>query len=332
VGSLLLAGAFGWVMHRGGIAVVPDRDAFAHMRWWTLPVYLASLVVVHWFRAWRWDYLLRPVAHVPTKRIIAVAWVGFFAIMVLPLRMGEVVRPVLLKRDGSVSGSAAMGTIAAERVLDGLFVALLLAATLSFVPRLPLEGVTFAGFPVARVIHLGYLTVGVFTAALVTLGVFLAARRWAEAATRAVVGLVSMRLAERLARIVGGLADGLRSLPDPRLMGPFLFQTAVYWSVNALGMWLLGWGCGLPMTPGQGFAVMGVLAMGILLPAGPGLFGAFQLSIFLALRMYFPDAMVHREGSAFVFLMYVSQLVFTTAAGVGALWFGHIDPRQALEE
>lgn len=330
--SLVVAGAFYFFMRRGGLPLVPPKSAFAHVRWWTVGAYFASLLVVHWFRAWRWDFLLRPVARVPTSRIISIAWVGFFAIMMLPLRMGEVVRPALLRRDGRVSGSAAMGTIAAERVLDGFFVAVLLAATLLLVPRLPLEGVVFAGFPVREVVRLGYLTVFVFGSALVTLGVFLAARRFAERATLAVVGLVSKRLALRLSRMVGDLADGLRSLPDPKLMGPFLFQTAVYWGVNALGMWLLGWGCGLDMGPAQGFAVMGVLAMGILLPAGPGLFGPFQYSIFLALRMYFPDSEVLSQGAAYVFLMYVCQFVFTTLTGLGALWFGHIDPREALDE
>lgn len=330
--SLVVAGIFVWAMQRGGVPVVPPREAFAHVRWWTVPAYLLSLVIVHWFRAWRWDFLLRPVAKVSTSRIIAIAWVGFFAIMMLPLRMGEVVRPVLIRRDGRTSGSAAMGTIAAERVLDGLYVALLLAATLAWVPRLPLAGVTFMHFPVARVVTLGYLTVGVFTAALVVLGVFLAARGFAEKFTLKVVGLVSERLAQRLARMVGGLADGLRAIPDPKLMGPFLLQTTIYWVANALGMWLLGWGCGLPMTPGQGFAVMGVLAMGILLPAGPGLFGPFQYSIFLALRMYFPDDVVMSRGAAYVFLMYVCQLVFTTGAAAGSLWLGHIDPRHALDQ
>nr|MBP6833239.1 flippase-like domain-containing protein [Deltaproteobacteria bacterium] len=137
--SLLVAGAFLLFMQRGGVPVLPDRDSFKYVRWWTVPTYFASLLVVHWFRAWRWTYLLRPVAKVPQGRIIAYAWVGFFAIMMLPLRMGEVVRPILLRREGRISGSAAMGTIAAERVLDGLFVALLLAATLWLVPRLPLH-------------------------------------------------------------------------------------------------------------------------------------------------------------------------------------------------
>ena len=146
-----------------------------------------------------------------------------------------------------------------------------------------------------------------------------------------IVGAVSPRLAERLARMVGDLADGLRSLPDPKLMAPFLLQTAIYWGVNGLGMWFLGWGCGLPMTPGQGFSVMGVLAMGILLPSGPGLFGVFQLSVFLALRMYFPQETVVGVGAAYVFIMYASQFVFQTLTGLGALWFGHIDPRDAME-
>lgn len=330
--SLLVAGAFLLFMQRGGVPVLPDRDAFKFVRWWTVPTYFASLLVVHWFRAWRWTYLLRPVAKVPQGRIIAYAWVGFFAIMMLPLRMGEVVRPILLRREGRISGSAAMGTIAAERVLDGLYVALLLAATLWLVPRLPLQGVVFGGFPVAQVVHYGYLTVAVFSAALGVLAFFLAARKLAERLTAAIVGVVSKRLAARLSRMVGDLADGLRSLPDPSLMGPFMLQTTVYWTVNALGMWLLGYGCGLPMTPSQGFAVMGVLAMGILLPAGPGLFGPFQYSIYLALRMFYPESEVLSKGSVYVFLMYACQFVFTTITGLGSLWWARIDPRTALDE
>jgi len=329
--SLLVAGAFVMFMQRGGVPVLPDTDAFKYVRWWTVPTYFASLLVVHWFRAWRWGYLLKPVATVPTSRIVAYAWVGFFAIMMLPLRMGEFVRPALLRREGSISGSAAMGTIAAERVLDGLFVALLLAATLLFVPRLPLEGVRFMNFPVEQLPRYGYLTVAVFSAALVVLAFFLAARRLAEQLTEWIIGVVSKRWAARLSRMVGDLADGLRSLPDPKLMGPFLVQTTIYWTANALGMWLLGYGCGLAMTPAQGFAVMGVLAMGILLPAGPGLFGPFQVSIYLALRMFYPESEVLSKGTVYVFLMYACQAVFSTIAGLGSLWYAHIDPRKALD-
>jgi transposase len=56
-----------------------------------------------------------------------------------------------------------------------------------------------------------------------------------------VFGLVSPRLGAVLAAKIGGLADGLRSLPDPKLMVPFMVQTAIYWGVNALGITLGPW-------------------------------------------------------------------------------------------
>jgi hypothetical protein len=314
--SLGVGAVFVWFMKRAGLDLTPDRSTFAHVKWWTVVAYFFLYGVVSYFRALRWDFLLRPIARVPTRKIIAIGFIGFLAILVLPFRMGEVVRPYLVREKGRITGSAAMGTIAAERVLDGLYVALLLALALLFVPRRDLTGVHIGGFDVARVPQLGYLTVLFFASALTVLAVFLWKRAWAERLTLRLVGVVSPKLAARVAQIVGGLADGLRSLPDPKLMGPFTVYSALYWCTNALTMWLLGWGCGLPMTPGQGFAVMGVLAMGILLPAAPGLFGAFQLAIFAALSMYFPRETVEREGAAYVFLMYVLQLVFHVVSGI----------------
>jgi uncharacterized protein (TIRG00374 family) len=286
------------------------------VRWWAVGAYFFLYSIVHYFRASRWEYLLRPIAKIPPRRMIAIGFIGFLAILVLPFRMGEIVRPFLVRQKGKITGSAAMGTIAAERVLDGLYVALFLAATLLFVPRLPLDGVRIGPLDVSTIPRLGYLTVVVFASALVVLAFFLWQRAFAEKLTYSVVGLVSQKLAKRLATIVGGLADGLRSLPNPRLMLPFTFYSAIYWTTNALTMWLLGWACGLPMTPGQGFAVMGVLAMGILLPAAPGLFGAFQLSVFAALLMYFPRKVVDCEGAAYVLLMYVLQVMFHLVAGL----------------
>jgi uncharacterized membrane protein YbhN (UPF0104 family) len=184
--------------------------------------------------------------------------------------MGEVVRPVLIRQKGKISGSAALGTIAAERVLDGLYVAILLAVALTFVPRLPLDGVMVGNFAVANVPRLGYLLVLVFAGALATLAMFLWQHALAVKLTRTIIGLVSKGLADKLEKKVSDLADGLRAVPDPKLMVPFTFETLLYWGANALTMWLLGWGCGLPMTVGHAFAVMGVLAMGILLPSAPG--------------------------------------------------------------
>lgn len=100
----------------------------------------------------------------------------------------------------------------------------------------------------------------------------------------------------------------------------FLGESLIYWTVNALGVWLLGVGVGLPMTFGHAVAVMGVLAIGILLPTGPGLFGNFQLAVGACLTLYFPEDMLATRGAVFVFLLYLLQSAVMIVAGVVPLY------------
>jgi hypothetical protein len=68
-------------------------------------------------------------------------------------------------------------------------------------------------------------------------------------------------------------------------------------------------GCGLQAIGlAEACVVMGCLGFGILVPSGPGFFGTFQLSIYLALALYLPRELVTGAGSAFVFIAFVSQL------------------------
>jgi hypothetical protein len=88
-------------------------------------------------------------------------------------------------------------------------------------------------------------------------------------------------------------------------------------------MWILGLACGLPMTFGVACAVMGVLAIGILVPAGPGLFGAFQAATYGALAMYYSPQVIMSSGAVYVFLLYATQFVWNIlAAGLATF----IDP------
>ena len=125
------------------------------------------------------------------------------------------------------------------------------------------------------------------------------------------LGLVSRRFAEKMADFVARTADGLKFLPDLRYLLPFLLETTAYWGINAFSIWVLARGCGIDsITFVQACAVMGVVGVGILVPAGPGLFGAFQASTYAGLAMYFHDDVVLGPGSVFVFLLYVFQFLW----------------------
>ena len=73
-----------------------------------------------------------------------------------------------------------------------------------------------------------------------------------------------------------------------------------------------------------------MLALGILLPSGPGLFGSFQVAVSAALKLYFPEALVGSEGSVFVFLLYVLNALVMIAIGVIPLLRMHVGLRELI--
>jgi hypothetical protein len=81
------------------------------------------------------------------------------------------------------------------------------------------------------------------------------------------------------------------------------------------------------MTFPEAMVVMGTLALGILLPAGPGYFGAFQLSVYAALALYHSPKDIIELGSMFVFLLYALQVGAQLVVGAVSLLVGVGEPR-----
>jgi uncharacterized protein (TIRG00374 family) len=309
--SLLLGGLFTWIAERGGVPILPRREQFADVQWSQVGFATLLLMILTTVRATRWRFLIAPVKRLPLREVVLVNWVGFFAIFALPLRLGEFVRPALSKLRAGIPISAGLGTVAVERVLDGAITSLCVAWALWTLPRLETTD------PIARAVpYYAGSVLFAFAGALLALGAFLWQRTLAVRLTQRVFKLFSPELGTLLARKVDSMADGIRSIGDVRLALGFLFETLVYWATNACFMLILGRACGLPMQLGHAVAVMGVLALGILLPSGPGLFGNFQVAVSAALKLYFPAAMVTNQGSVFVFLLYLLNALMMIAIGV----------------
>jgi uncharacterized protein (TIRG00374 family) len=328
--SLLIAALFVWMLHAGALPLVPGREAFSRVRWWTVPVYLVLWVLVHTIRALRWYWLLAPIRRVPIRTLLPVSLVGYAAILMFPFRTGEAVRPVLLHRRGGVSGWAAMGSVAAERIIDGLFLSILLFVALQLATPLdPLpDHIGELPVPVAVVPGAAYATFGTFFVALSVMSVFYWRRQWARDMTQAVVGLVSPALARWLATRIETVAQGLHFLPRLRFTVPFLLATLAYWALHCATAWLLAWGCGFDsISFAEACVTVGVLGLGALVPNAPGFFGAFQMSAYAGFAMYFPAADVVSAGAAYVFVAYgvqvavilISALVSATVAGTRLL-------------
>jgi uncharacterized membrane protein YbhN (UPF0104 family) len=241
----------------------------------------------------------------------------------------------MLREKGKLSMSSATGTVVAERVVDGLYLSIILAVALDFIPTIDPLPARVVGLPISvqQVRTSGFVMLGVFTTAFITIAVFYFAREWARRMTLAVFGVVSKKLGLKLAETAEKLANGLHFLGRGRDAGGFLVETTFYWGTNAFGMWLLAWGCGVvhadgsPITFGEACALMGMLGCTILIPGPPGLLGVFQAGIYAGMTMYFPTSVVTSAGAAYVFLLYATQLVWT----VGSAGFFLAVDRSALK-
>jgi hypothetical protein len=324
--SLAIAGIFVWMLRAGAMPLVPARELWDGLRGWTVGGYLLGWSAVHLVRAARWKLLLSPLGDVSWRRVLAASFLGFLAILMFPLRTGEVVRPLLIRERGRISAWAAAGTLAAERIVDGLVLSLMLLVALALATPLDPLPDSLGDLPIRVSIIPGgaYVAALGFTAALLVMFAFHLWRGAAQRLIERVLGLISAPFAAWVSERLGRLAEGLGFLSGVRHSLPFVLATVLYWLLNAACTWLLGWGSGLEaFSFSRACVVTGVLAIfGVLMPNAPGFVGAFQFSLYAGLAVFYAREHVLGEGALFVFLIYLGQMLVTFAFAAWAAFAG----------
>ncbi|HWM87123.1 MAG TPA: lysylphosphatidylglycerol synthase transmembrane domain-containing protein [Kofleriaceae bacterium] len=296
-----------------------------HAFWPYLAGYLGLLALTHFCRAWRWNNLLEPIGvRLSGARLLAISSVGFMAILALPARLGEFVRPALIRQKGKVSAAAALGTVAVERIVDGLLVSIFVFGAL-FARRGP-DAPDWM-MPTA------WAALGVFTAAAIFL---VCALRWPERAVRTAVWMTmarrfAPRLADKLEEKLHSMIRGFLVLKDASNFLRFLAWSIAYWGANGLSLWILARGFGLDLPLAAAFAVMGLVAVGITLPNSPGLTGQYQWFAGLGLGLYLSSSVMRSGGQAFTHLLWGLQVVWYIAMGALALVSRHVSFAEVVE-
>jgi uncharacterized protein (TIRG00374 family) len=317
-----------WLVWPGAKEADDLRQVIGSMRWADFAPYLAGyfglLIVIHLCRSLRWNHLLAPLGvKVPAGPLLAISSVGFMAILALPARLGEFVRPGLLRKGGYTSTAAALGTVAVERIVDGLIISLLVFGAF-FAHRGP-------GAP-GWMMPTAYLALGVFGAALAFL-VF-AMRRPGPTVTFCMGLTLLPRLMPRLAKAIEhkllDMIRGFAALKDVRNLALFLVWSLVYWGANGFALWLLAHAFHLELSLVGAYATMALLGVGISLPNSPGLVGQFQWFTLLGLSIYLGFDASHPAPEALAFsiaqhLLQVTWYVAMGAIGLATPWVSFHD-------
>lgn len=303
--SALIAGVALAIASRR-VGTIPDDFTIAA---WSLPTYLAVLLAYFFARAIRWWILVRAIAPVPLAVGLQVALAGFLWIIALPWRLGELARPILLAESAPIGLGEVLGTVAIERITDGLMICGLFFAAVAARSHAP------------AVVELWAIATTVSALFLAALAVIVAMAIWpsfAGALVRRVVGRIHGGLADRLAGVADGVGAGLRALPSPRPLLAFVACSAIYWGINALGMWILARGVGLEIGLVDAVAVMTIVNLALLVPGPPAHLGTFQLGVLGGLALYVPQGVLEDAGVRYAFYLYTSQVGMCVLLGVWA--------------
>ena len=324
-GSILFVGGTWWLLKTGALPVVPPSDSWSSVVSWAAPAYVALFLLLHVVRCVRWMLLLDGGCRPPLRLSMSIGMVGYAALILLPFRLGEAARPGLLHSRAGVPLGTSAGVFGAERVIDGFVLSLVLLLGLLCSDRLSPLPERIGDLPIPAAIIPGLAWTGL--AAFGCLSLFMVAfYLWRQPflrLLRAVLGRVSLRIADRVAGAAESIAAGLVFLRTGPTAALFGLVTVAYWGLNTLAVWLLLRGTGI-VSPSlaEPAVILGVLGLGLIVPNAPGFFGTFQISVYSAMVLFFPLDQVTQRGAAFVFLLYVIQLGVILLAAGAALCFG----------
>jgi uncharacterized membrane protein YbhN (UPF0104 family) len=258
-------------------------------------------------RALRWHVLLLNVegagVRPPYRLAFGYLTLGYAANAVLPARLGDVARAVLAAGTFRTPRLAILGTVAMERVSDGLIM-LGLAILSSLV--------------VASATELRELTR--YAVALAAVGMVAGVFGWI-AITRS--RLASTRIGGAVTGIVGRLSSGAGALRHVGSAFAFLGLTAVLATTAILVAWTVLQAVGVQLSPIQTVLFLSGIALSLAIPAAPGALGTYE---FVGVAIVTGLGYTPEQGLATILLMRIITTFPPALIGLVSIWALHVRP------
>lgn len=300
--SMVVAAVFLFLAFRN----VPLADLGAALRRfdlrWLIPAFAISFTL-QVFRAWRWQLELRPLARIGLGKLWVVTSVAYMAINLLPARLGEVVRPWLLSRRTRVTMSNVVGNLVIEKTMDSIVIVFYILVGLLTTRNLPAW------------VRRGAIVPAVAAAVLVALVALL----WWKGepfVDRSIVRFLPERFSAGLKRGLRAFLDGMKILPDGRLLGTVFVVSLALWFLPILSSYVIIRAFSFEVPFSAAVIVFIFIGFGTALPNAPGMIGTYQYACQLALGLFGVDA---TSALAYGLVLNAIQLLSLVAQGVVAL-------------
>lgn len=292
--------------------------------WWLLPN-IFFVIFAMFQRAERWKYMLRPIAEVPYRKLLAATCVGFMANNVLPLRLGEFVRAYSLsKQEPKITKSASLATIFAERMVFDLLALLLILAVILSVTPLPVD----SSFKLGALLSLGIAVLGLLFATAVVFR--------PERAGRIISNyffFLPSGSREKVNQIVLKFSRGLLFLKNWRQTFAVSAHTLFLWLCMGISNIFVFMAFGFDLPIYASYVLLVVVSISILIPSSPGFIGVYHGGVVWTLNFF---NISHNNAVSCAIVLHAAQFIPITLMGFYYLRKEHLSlkqlEREALDE
>ena len=251
------------------------RHLAAANLWLLIPASVLTILAFA-IRAMRWGVLLYPLKPIRFGPLFSATMIGFMCNNLLPMRLGELVRAWVIGRSARIRVSAAFATIVVERVFD-LFSIIAIFGLVLLVA--PIQNRQFK-----TLVLIGFL----FGAAV--LGGLLVLHLKGRKLGSVVAHLLPRRARPRVSSLLDSFQTGLGIFRDPRRMAAIAGLTFLMWACLVFVIRICFDSAHLtvgdrPLPFSASLVVLVVLAIGIMVPSGPGFIGTLQAAAVFGLAI-----------------------------------------------
>jgi glycosyltransferase 2 family protein len=301
--GVLISALFCWLAFSGidGRKVVELARSLDPLRFsLAMALFMATMLV----RSYRFWLLTGGASCAGYSEMFLIFNVGAFATYVLPFRLGEFSRPIMLREIKGASFSSTLAAVVVERVFDGMIHMLFL-------------GTVLLAFEVPRAVKLCGLAAGLVYGTALFAIVLLRSRP--EMARRFVkkLPLIGATLAERISGTIGSFAEGASNVRGIGALSWITLVSALAWGVSLLSTMMAFHAIGLPYGIAEVMLLMVFITFGMMIPAGPGFVGTYHYALVVGMT-FLGTSRETAIGAAI--LVHFFNVAFLVSVGLVSLW------------
>jgi len=305
-------------------------------------VFISTLINLLSFliRAYRWKIIVNEIHPLKFNMAYHLTAIAFMMNSMLPGRLGEIARPIILNKRNAIPIPAGLTTVVTERLFDIIILCLLYLVVIMYVDIEPNYEMSIGNFTLSHnllssvAVHFfwGFL---LFIFCIISLNIesvkslikicLNSVSNFFYFAGDRIQGMIERNFIHPVIKIIDHVSNGFSFFKRPSVIMHCFFLSMTLWVLIAVSNYLMTFGCkNMDVTFFEMCAFMVIICFFISLPSVPGAWGLWEAGGIFALTIFGVDK---QDATGFTIVNHATQLFPVIVAGIISVFITGISIR-----